>query len=212
MRGPTCGVRKWAVLGAAMVALLAWAGAVAPQDKTARPTRILFPPDHAVILSGHFDVIVRGPQAELAIDGQRQAWEPFAPPVYVLRVSLEPGQHKIEVAGQTRRFMVAAYVGDPAAPRDWPTVRRHPINSEEERCADCHQLSHRDGQLVVGELKGQQACFECHHQAGFEAAHARLSGPLESCSTCHTLHASGRKSFLKAGSSTGLPNKTTVKP
>jgi hypothetical protein len=191
------------VTAASLLAALALGGAVASQDKTARPARILFPPDRAVLLSGHFDVIVRAQRADLAIDGRPQTWEAFAPPVHVLRVSLDPGPHTLEVAGQKRQFVVAAYLNDPAAPRDWPVVRRHPINSEEERCGDCHQLSRRDSQIVLGELKGQQACFECHHKAGFDAAHAQLPGPLESCSTCHTLHMSGRKSFLKAGKQSG---------
>ena len=197
MAGRTCGAWGLAVAGLSLATVLVLAGAVTSQDKTAPPPRILFPPDHAVILSGHFDVIVWARRADLLIDGQRQTWDAFAPPVHVLRVSLEPGPHKIEVVGQTRQFVVAAYLGDPAAPRGWPIVRRHPINSEEERCADCHQLRRRDGQLVLGELKGHQACFECHHQAGVDAAHARLSGPLESCPTCHALHASSRKGFLR---------------
>jgi hypothetical protein len=212
MAGRTCGAWKLTVTAASLLAVIALGGAVASQDKTARPARILFPPDHAVLLSGHFDVIVRAPRADLVIDGQPQAWEAFAPPVHVLRVSLDPGPHKIEAAGQTRQFVVTRYLDDPAAPPGWPTFRRHPINSEEERCGDCHQLSRRDGQLVLGELRGQQACFECHHKAGFDAAHARLPGPLESCRTCHALHASSRKSFVKVVGSVDLPNTTTGKP
>jgi hypothetical protein len=194
------------VTAASLLAVLVLAGAVTPQEKAARPARILFPPDHAVLLSGHFDVIVWAQQADLLIDGRPQAWEAFAPPVHVLRVSLDPGPHKLEAAGQTREFVVTRYSDDPAAPQGWPTFRRHPINSEEERCGDCHQLRRRDGQLVLGELKGHRACFECHHKAGVDAAHARLPGPLESCRACHALHASDRKSFLKAGSEAPSPS------
>jgi hypothetical protein len=207
MAGRTGGAWRLTVTAASLAAALALGGAVASQDNTARPARILFPPDHAVLLSGHFDVIVQAPRADLVIDGRPQAWEAFAPPVHVLRVSLDPGPHKLQVAGQTRELVVAAYNHDPAAPRDWPVVRRHPINSEEERCGDCHQLSRRDSQIVLGELKGQQACFECHHKAGFDAAHARLPGPLESCPSCHALHASSRKSFLKPGIGAAPPDR-----
>ena len=80
---------------ASLLAVLALGGAVASQEKTARPARILFPPDRAVLLSGHFDVIVRAPRADLVIDGRPQAWEAFAPPVHVLRVSLDPGPHSL---------------------------------------------------------------------------------------------------------------------
>ena len=105
------------VTAASLSAVLLLAGAVVSQEKTAQPTRILFPPDHAVLLSGHFDVIVRAEKADLVIDGRPQAWEAFAPPVHVLHVSLDPGPHKLEAAGQTREFVVTRYIDDPAAPR-----------------------------------------------------------------------------------------------
>jgi hypothetical protein len=212
MQARSVGTRGWIVTAVSLALSLLAAGAVTSQEKTASPVRILFPPDHAVLLSGHFDVIVRAERADLSIDGRPQAWEAFAPPVHVLRVSLEPGPHKLEVAGQSREFVVVAYGDDPAAPAGWPTFRRHPINSQEHRCGDCHQLSHRDGQLVLGALKGHQACFECHHKAGFDAAHAQLPGPLESCRTCHALHASSRKSFLKALGPAEGPGTATGKP
>ena len=41
-------------------------------------SRVIFPPNHAVILAGTFNVIAKGMPGELTVDGQPQKWDPFA--------------------------------------------------------------------------------------------------------------------------------------
>ena len=187
-------------MAATVLAVLTSAVAGTPDEKDAAVApRIMFPPDQALLLSGNFDVIVRTTaKAELLVDGKPHAWEAFAPPIHVARLSLEPGRHVVQIDDQKREFVVALYADPHAGPPGWEPFKHHPIGSEEDRCADCHETSRQNGKTAVGLLKSYKACFECHMKVDFDVAHCHPLEPLESCKNCHALHASSRQSLLRA--------------
>ncbi|MHC4400166.1 MAG: cytochrome c3 family protein [Planctomycetota bacterium] len=159
---------------------------------------VIFPPDRAVLLSGGFDVICKINDAKLTIDGEPVEWEAFEPPVHVARVRLTPGVHELEVGGRKRQIVVALNEEEHDGPEDWSIHRSHPIETGEDRCADCHQTEKKDGRIVVGEIEGYEACFECHTSVDFDVTHSHPLEPIENCESCHSLHASDREMLLKA--------------
>jgi len=177
---------------------LGYAGAVIPEDRAATDDGVLFPPDHAVLLSGNFDVICKADEEVLEVDGKPRAWEPFGPPVRVAHLRLPPGVHELRIGDRQRELVVAVNEDEHDGPQDWAIYDRHPMNSNQERCGDCHETTEQDERITVGELKSHEACLECHKPVEFEAAHAHPLQPLEPCQMCHALHGSTRKALLKA--------------
>ena len=45
--------------------------AVSKEQSAKKKDPVLFPPDHAVLISGIFDVIANGPEGALQVDGER---------------------------------------------------------------------------------------------------------------------------------------------
>jgi hypothetical protein len=160
---------------------------------------VLYPPDKAVLPSGDFDVICRAEDAQLRVEGEPQQWEPFEPPVRVAHVSLYGGPNTLRIGGKRIEVFVAETAAKPGGPEGWPMWRNHPINGPgEDRCSGCHELEKRGDGVAVGKLLGHKACFECHKAAEFETTHSHLLEPVESCQTCHSLHAAKEKGLLKA--------------
>ncbi len=183
--------------------VLGYAGAVAPEPpasskEPAKAAGVLFPPNQAVLLKGSFDVICRADKAALEIDGKPYPWESFHPPVYVARVRLAPGLHELRIGSRRREFIVAMNEEEHDGPEEWAHHRFHPIESDDQRCAHCHQTEKKAGRIAVGELRSYKACLECHPSVQFEAIHSHPLEPIEHCQTCHALHGSSRKGLLKA--------------
>ena len=178
---------------------LGYAVAFSP-DEPAAPANdgVLFPPDHAVLLSGSFDVIWKGEGAALEIDGKKLEWEAFQPPLHVAHVRLSPGLHELRIGERRRQLVVALNEEEHDGPEDWPHLRQHQMNANPNRCADCHANTKQLDRTVVGELRSPDACLECHEPVDFEAAHWHPLEPIEHCETCHALHGSSRDGLLKA--------------
>jgi predicted CXXCH cytochrome family protein len=171
--------------------------ASAPPDKP--KTRILYPADKTVIVSRNVQVIARMEDGPLLVDGKPQSWDRYAPPVRTVRLHLDPGRHTFELAGAKLEVFLTELRDNPEAPHDWPVLRRHPRNEDDDdRCAACHQTGRTVGQSRVGDLKTYRACFECHRREEFDSIHCHPLEPLEHCNRCHALHGSVRPSLLKA--------------
>ena len=178
--------------------VLGYVGVVTSGERPAVDDGVLFPPDHAVLLSGSFDVICKADQDVLEVDGRPRAWESFEPPVRVAHVRLPPGVHELRIGDRQRELVVALNEDEHDGPQSWTIYRRHPMNAKEERCGDCHETGEQDEQIRVGELKSYKACLECHGEVEFEATLSHPLEPLEPCQMCHALHGSTRKALLKA--------------
>ena len=178
--------------------VLGYAGVVIPEERAAVDDGVLFPPDHAVLLSGSFDVICKADQDVLEVDGKPRAWESFEPPVRVAHLRLPPGVHELRIGDRQRELVVALNEEEHDGPQNWAIYHRHPMNANEERCGDCHQTSEQDERITVGELKSYKACFKCHDSIEFDVTHAHPLEPLEPCQMCHALHGSTHKALLKA--------------
>jgi len=187
-------------MGLVLAGLVLAYAAATPSQQKAKPKDdgVLFPPDRAVLLSGSFDVICRTDQKSLEVDGQPREWEPFDPPLHVAHLRLSPGMHEIRIGDQRREVVVALNEDEHDGPADWAIHRRHTMNHEEGRCADCHQTGKQNGRITVGELKSYEACFQCHQPVDFDVIHSHPLEPIEHCETCHALHGSPRKALLKA--------------
>lgn len=183
-------------------ALLAAAPPPAKPPASASTVQVISPPDRAVLPVGDCHIIVRQAPSgsgktgalRLVVDGKEQAWEPFRPPLYVARVRLSAGRHRIDVGG--RRLQVAAAPENGNAPAGWERHHAHAIDSE-RRCASCHETQSADGLLAVGALR-TGACRDCHAAVDLDAAHSHPMGPLAHCQQCHALHGSPRPALLKA--------------
>ncbi|MGO8745776.1 MAG: hypothetical protein ACLQNE_07280 [Thermoguttaceae bacterium] len=160
-------------------------------------SRVIFPPNHAVILAGTFNVIAKGMPGELTVDGQPQKWDPFAPPLSVARVGFTPGVHQIRIGSRKIDFSVALNEEEHDGPREWEIHRHHSIPAF-VRCSVCHQTSIQAGLAIVGPPRTPRACFDCHPKADTLATHADLLKPLDRCQSCHSLHDSTYKDLLKA--------------
>lgn len=184
-----------AVLSGLALGLVGKAVSKEPADKEA--VRIMSPPADAVLMSGNFDVIVKGPCGPLQIDGRSVAWKGFKPPIHVARVGLPPGWHELKIGDRQLDVVVALNQEEHDGPSNWPHVKSHTMSADANRCADCHESDETDGCVSVGDLKDQSACFECHDEDEFETIHLRPFDPAESCRKCHALHGSSRPSLLK---------------
>jgi len=161
--------------------------------------KVIYPPDKAVLPSGDFDVICRGEDARLRVDGELHRWEPFDPPVRVAHVSLYCGPNTIQIGKKRVEVFVAETALRPGGPEGWPMWRKHPISgSGTARCADCHKIEGRGDGAALGPFAGYKACFECHEAVEFEAIHAHPLEPIEACQMCHSVHAAKEKHLLKA--------------
>lgn len=196
-------LRLATVLGAPALVCACWVGALWSDERLPSPSslaegKVIFPPSNAVLMVGTFYVIVKGGEGDLFVDGQRQSWEAFAPPLRVAKVGLYPGLHEIRVGRRTIRFSVALNEEEFEGPRDWPIYRLHTISAHEQ-CGACHVVGRSgDGLTSLEGLRGPSACFACHRRTDFEARHSHPFSPLEHCQNCHALHGSPRKSLLKA--------------
>ena len=188
-------------LGLPIVALgLGFVGAVV-SDETDPPAdvKVISPPDHAVLMSGNFDVICKtDAPADLEVNGKPQAWEPFEPPVRVARVRLGPGWHDLRIGGRRMGVVVALNEETHDGPADWEMYRTHTMDHDATRCGDCHETKRAGGRIAVGDLKDHKACFECHDSIDFDVAHSHPLEPFEPCEICHTMHGSTRKGLLNA--------------
>lgn len=169
-------------------------------DEPAAPANdgVLFPPDRIVLLSGSFDVICKGEGAALEVDGKQREWEPFQPPLYVAHLRLSPGLHELLIGDRRREVVVALNEEEHDGPDDWPHHRYHQMNTNPNRCGDCHETGKQVDRTVVGEIRSPDACLECHKPVDFEATHSHPLEPIEHCETCHAMHGSSREGLLKA--------------
>lgn len=180
--------------GAALLglALLAVGPAAGPA-----PVVVVSPPANAVLPSGRCTVICKGAPGDLAVDGRSQPWGPFAEPLRVARLRLDPGRHELRVGGRT----VAVWVEGEHAPAGW-TGRLHPIGAGADACGRCHETATRDGLTAAGPVKSFAACLACHREAQVQAGHAHPLDPLRHCGSCHAPHGSAYKGLLKAPAKT----------
>ena len=183
------------VLGGLM---LGYAAAFSADEPEPVQDDVLFPPDQAVLLSGSFDVIWKGEGGALEVDGRPREWEPFQPPLHVAHLRLSPGMHELRIGDRRRQLVVALNEEEHDGPDDWPQLRQHQMNTNENRCGDCHETSKQLDRTAVGELRSPHACLECHEPVDFEITHSHPLKPIEHCETCHALHGSPHKGLLKA--------------
>ena len=181
-----------------MSAILGYAVAVpSPQPKES-DDGVLFPPDRAVLLSGSFDVIIKAGEATLEVNGKPQEWEPFEHPLHVAHLRLAPGIHELQFGRRRREIVVAMNEVEHDGPADWAIHRRHPMNTDQDRCSDCHETTEKQGRIAVGKPKSHEACFECHTSVDFDVTHSHPLEPIQHCEICHALHGSDREGLLKA--------------
>jgi doubled CXXCH motif protein len=171
-----------------------------PADKTAEAApRVVSPPDHAVLLSGHLDVIYRGNKTELEVDSRPVSWEEsYDAPIHVGHLHLSPGMHRVKIGDRNVQLCVALNEMEHDGPSDWKIYRAHTMSSEKDRCAECHDADTQDGRMVVGKLMAPDSCMACHTQSEVKKPHADFIQPLKPCQTCHALHGSPYKHLLKA--------------
>ena len=188
------------VVGGMVCCLLpSFAATQTPREKAAADkAKVVFPPDHAVLLSGTFDVITRGAEATLKVDGMPRQWGAFTGPVQVAQVGLGPGLHELRIGDRRLEIVVALNAEEHDGPNDWEVFEHHSVGDGEDRCADCHETERQGGQVAVGQLMPYTACFECHDFVDFDVTHSHPLEPLEHCQMCHALHGSSRKGLLKA--------------
>ena len=169
-------------------------------DKAAEnAAKIVAPPDHSVLLSGHLDVIYQGDKADLEIDSRPVAWEDFYnAPVHVGHIHLSPGMHQVKIGDRSVQLCVALNEMEHDGPSDWQIHRVHTMSTEKDRCAECHDTETQDERLVVGKVLIPDSCAACHTESDLEEPHQELIQPLKPCQTCHALHGSPYKHLLKA--------------
>jgi predicted CXXCH cytochrome family protein len=177
---------------------LGYAVAYSADERKPVGDSLLFPPERAVLLSGSFDVIWKGEESRLEVDGRPRDWEPFQPPIHVAHLRLSPGLHTLTIGDQRRELVVALNEEEHDGPEDWPLLHRHQMNAKPNRCGDCHETSKNSDRTVVGELRSPEACLECHQPVDFGDTHSHPLEPIEHCEMCHSLHGSSRKGLLKA--------------
>jgi len=194
---------RWA--GLVLLGLgLAYAATVSSEEQAEKtptplaPDGILFPPNQAVLLSGTFDVICNGDEAPLEVNGKTYEWEAFHAPLHVARIRLSPGVYDLTVGDRKREIVVALNEDEHDGPEDWVIQRHHKIDRDSGRCGNCHETKKQDDEMIVGELKSYQACFECHDPIDIDVIHAHPIEPIEHCEICHSLHGSPRKGLLRA--------------
>lgn len=155
---------------------------------------VISPPANAVLPAGWVDVIYRGGQAGLDLDGRPRGWGPYAGPVRAARVRLTPGRHELTVAGRS----VVLWGEGPPSPPAFRATRVHPIAPGATGCAACHQTTQADGLTAVGAAKPTASCLECHPPDQFELKHSHPLDPLRNCTSCHAVHGAAHKGLLRA--------------
>ena len=161
--------------------------------------RVVSPPNHSVLLSGHLDVIYRGDQKDLEVDSRPVAWEEFYnTPIHVGHLHLSPGMHRVKIGDRQVQLCVALNEMEHDGPSDWKIHRAHTMSAEKDRCAECHDADEREGRLIVGKVLSPDSCTACHTAGDLKETHQELIQPLKPCQTCHVLHGSPYKHLLKA--------------
>lgn len=193
---------KWGLVGCIVLGclLMAYSAEVTSNEPAKVDNfHLLFPPNHAVLLSGDIDVICRAKQGNLEVEGEVCEWEPFEPPLRVAHLNLYPGRNRLQIGTRQLEIFLAKTADEPAAPKGWEIYRNHSIDGTgAKRCAKCHETKQNGELAAVGEVKSYRACFECHKSVEFEAIHSHPLEPIEHCQMCHALHGSKHKALLKA--------------
>ena len=180
--------------------LVGSASLVISEEKAAdkKESGIISPPDHAVLLSGHIDVICKTDKPNFEIDSQKHEWEFRGNPVRVARVRLFPGMHELKIGDKKIEVVVALNEDEHDGPADWKIQRSHKMENDPARCQACHEVDKKCGHVSVGKFKSHQACLKCHETADLKEEHPGIAKALEDCQTCHTIHGSPHKPLLKA--------------
>ena len=184
----------------AELVLLGSASLVVSGEKAAdkEKTGIIFPPDHAVLLSGSIDVICTTDKRDFEIDSQKHEWELCGNRVRAARVRLFPGIHELKIGDKKIEVVVALNEDEHDGPADWKIQRSHKMDNDPTRCKACHEVDKKGGRVGVGKLRSHEACLKCHKAGDLKEEHPGIAKPLENCRTCHALHGSPHKSLLKA--------------
>ena len=205
------GVHRWSVAQSASYILLALVcleltgGSAGEDAHSIRPSlRILFPADRSIIETGKFQLIcVQRPQSHqkdaprLVVDGVRMRWGQYRPPVFVARLNLSPGRHKLQIGNRTLAIFIRGNRTLPA-PRGWQVFRAHPPASNGYmECRSCHNVKRDKDAIAVLTPRTPDACGRCHSDVQFEVKHFHPKEPLDSCQMCHAVHGSSRKALLK---------------
>ena len=161
-------------------------------------TGIIFPPDHAVLLSGNVDLICKTNKPNFEIDSRKHEWDFCGNPVHVARVRLFPGVHELKIGDKKVEVVVALNEDEHDGPADWKIQWIHKTDNDPARCHACHEVDKKEGRVSVGKVKSQKACQKCHEPADLQEDHPGITKPLENCLTCHAMHGSPHKSLLKA--------------
>ncbi|NUQ64824.1 MAG: hypothetical protein HUU20_20365 [Pirellulales bacterium] len=191
--------REWRWMAAAILACVTvgYVFAAKPDPQPTNEVRIVSPPNHAVLLSGRFEVIAKAPDGKFVLDGEPCESEPFRSPVRVKRVWLDPGVHELRVGDQRTEFVVALNEMEHDGPRDWEIYRFHPIEPGDDRCGACHDTEAKDGLVAVGDIPSDDACTSCHTETKVQAVESHRVPVLGSCNTCHAIHGAPRRDLLK---------------
>jgi hypothetical protein len=161
--------------------------------------KVVSPPDRAVLLSGHLDIIYRGDQANLEVDSRPVNWEEsYNAPIHVGHLHLSPGMHHVKIGDHKVQLCVALNEMEHDGPSDWKIHRVHTMSAEKDRCAECHDADEREGRVIVGKVLTPDSCTACHTDSDLKEPHQELVQPLKPCQTCHALHGSPYKHLLKS--------------
>lgn len=169
-------------------------------DSSAKePPKLVSPPNHSVLLSGHFDVIYRGDDAPLQVDSHPMPWEDaYDAPIHVGHVHLSPGMHRVTIGDRKVQLCVALNEMEHDGPSDWKIYRSHTMSAEKDRCAECHDVQTDKNRMIVGKPLAPESCLACHTDTEVKEIHEDLIQPLKPCQTCHALHGSPNEHLLKA--------------
>ncbi len=209
-RSVCVGMAAFGLCALAMAALVAEPAArmspASPTPMEAQPgVRLLFPADNVIVEEDAFEVIAVAPDdmdqdeetMTLRVDGQVQPWEPVVPPALVARIRLASGRRTLAIGDDETSFFVAA--GNTERPKDWPTLRRHPLLRERmTRCGECHAGAAQDLLPTYAPPAPGEACGNCHKTEDFAITHEHIEPPLRNCAMCHTVHGALHDALLKA--------------
>ncbi len=196
--------RKWALVGGSLLLWVmigyVWAG----KPEGPKKARIISPPDEAVLLSGNLDIIAESPHGRIELDGKPCQCEPFASPLCVAHVWLDPGMHELRVGDQRSQFVVALNEMEHDGPRDWKIYRFHDLEPDDRRCGACHVVQLEGDVTRVTGLPTDDICMKCHEASEMRAIESHQVQPRQACRTCHAIHGAPIKMLLKP-SATGQP-------
>jgi predicted CXXCH cytochrome family protein len=178
-------------------------------NKPLAKTKLISPPDRSILPPEPFELILIGPEKistekigaeklSLCVDGKPIEWEPVAAPIYLARLDLPAGHHKVSAGSKEWEYYIQT--GDADLPDGFETVFTHPIDDELEkrRCAACHPVSELDGKTTLGPAETPDACIVCHDQIELQVAHdEHPSESLENCAECHNPHGAHSPALLR---------------